>query len=128
MVAYGINALLAGATMTGYLAPAVVALTYGDSITVDASQGNDFDLTLTGSDGTIANPANPVDGQVIRFRITQGTGGSFTVDWDTDYNFGSSSAPTLSATAGDVDIVGFEYVESLANWCYCGSALGNASS
>lgn len=114
----------AGGTMTGWLAPAVVALTFGTTIAVNAALGNAFSLTLTASTGTLANPTNPVDGQVIRFRITQGTGGSFTLAYGTAYDFGTASAPTLSTAAGKVDIAAFEYVASISKWCYLGSGLG----
>lgn len=119
--------LLAGGTMTGWLAPAVATLTFVASGTtlVNAALGNSFNLTLTASTTTIGNPSNPVDGQVIRFRITQGGAGSFTTAWGTAYDFGASGAPVLSTAAGKVDVVGFEYVASISKWCYLGSALGN---
>jgi hypothetical protein len=115
---------LAGGTMSGWLAPAVVALTFGTSIAVNAELGNAFDLTLTASTGTVAAPANPVDGQVIRFRITQGAGGGFTVVWNAVYDFGAAGAPTLSTAAGKVDILAFEYVASISKWAALGSGLG----
>jgi hypothetical protein len=106
------------ATLTKYIAPAVVTLTYGTSIEVDAAEGNAFNVTLTASTGTIENPTSPVDAQVIRFRITQGSGGSFTVAWGTDYDFGAGgSAPVLSTTAGKLDIVAFEYDAGISKWC-----------
>jgi hypothetical protein len=116
---------LSGGTMTGALVPSVVALPFAASIPVNAAQANAFNLTLTASTGTIANPSNPKDGQVIRFRITQGAGGSFTVAWGSAYDFGATGQPVLSTAAGKVDIVGFEYVASIAKWCFLGPALGN---
>lgn len=114
-----------GGTMTRYLAPAVVNLTFGASIAVNAALGNSFNLTLTASTGTLANPTNPVDGQTIRVRITMGAPGSFTLAYGTTYDFGQAGAPVLSTAAGKVDVLGFEYVASLAKWVYLGSALGN---
>lgn len=113
-----------GGTMTGGLAPAVANLSFGTTISVDASKGNDFRLTLTASTGTIANPTNPVDGQMIKFQITQGTGGSFTVSWGSAYDFGANGTPTLSTTAGKVDVIGFVYNAALAKWLCAGFALG----
>lgn len=115
-----------GDTMTGYLAPDVATLTFVGSGTtlVNAALGNSFNLTLTASTTTLGNPSNPVDGQVIRFRITQGSGGSFTLAYGTAYDFGTAGAPTLSTSAGKVDILGFEYVASISKWCALGSALG----
>ncbi len=114
----------AGGTMTGWLAPAVAALTFASTVPVNAALGNAFNLTLTASTATLGAPSNPLDGQVIRFRITQGTGGSFTLACNAIYDFGAAGAPALSTAAGKVDILGFEYVASISKWCYLGSGLG----
>lgn len=107
-----------GGAMGAGLAPKVVSLSQsGGSVAVDASAGNALNLTLTASGWTIANPSGPADAEVIRFRITQGAGGSFTVAWGSAYDFGSGSAPTLSTAAGKVDIIAFEYVSSNSKWC-----------
>lgn len=113
-----------GSTMTGWLAPAVVSLTFATTITVNAAAGNDFRLTLTASTGTIANPTNPVDGQTIKFQITQGAGGSFTVAWGNAYDFGTVGQPTLTTTAGKFDLIGFVYNAAATKWACVGSALG----
>lgn len=116
----------AGGTMTGWLAPAVATLTFvaGGTTLVNAALGNAFNVTLTASTTTLGAPSNPVDGQVIRIRVTQGTGGSFTLAYNAIYDFGAGSAPTLSTAAGKVDILAFEYVASISKWCYLGAALG----
>ena len=111
----------AGGTMTGWLTPSVSALTFGSSVAVNAALGNAFSLTLTASTGTLANPSNPVDGQLIRVRVTQGSGGSFTLAYGTAYDFGTAGAPTLSTAAGKVDVLAFEYVASISKWCFTGS-------
>ena len=113
-----------GGTMTGALVPATVALSFGTSIAVNAALGNVFAVTLTASTGTLANPTNPADGQAIRVRVIQGSGGSFTAAFGTAYDFGAAGAPTLSTPAAKVDILGFEYVASLSKWCFLGSGLG----
>lgn len=111
-----------GGTMGGALAPAVVTLAQaGGTVAVNAGLGNAFNLTIGGS-WTISNPSNPADGQVIRFRFT--SGGANVTSWDTDYDFGAGTAPALSVTASDVDIVAFEYVASISKWCCLGSGLG----
>jgi hypothetical protein len=119
-------ALLSGATMTGYLAPAVVALTFVGSGTtlVNAALGNDFRLTVTASTTTIGNPSNPVDGQRIDFTITQGGAGSFTVAWGGNYDFGAAGTPTLSTAAGAIDIIGFVYNAAKGKWLALGAAFG----
>lgn len=116
--------LLSGATFTGYVTPAATALTFGSLIAVNAALGNAFNVTLTASTGTLANPTNPTDGQVIRFRITQGTGAPYSLVYDTAYDFGAAGKPVLSTTAAAVDIVAFEYIASLSKWCYVGAGLG----
>lgn len=113
----------AGGTMAGALVPAVVALTDGSSIAVNAALGNTFAVTL-GGNRTLANPSNPADGQVIRVRVTQDGSGSRTLAYGTAYDFGTAGSPTLSTAAAKVDILGFEYVAALAKWCYLGSGLG----
>jgi len=119
--------LSGGATLPAYLAPAVVTLSFVGAGTtlVNAALGNAFNLTLTASTTTLGNPTNPVDGEVIRFRVTQGGAGSFTLAYGTAYDFGASGAPTLTTTAGKVDVLAFEYVASLTKWAYLGSVLGN---
>jgi hypothetical protein len=121
------KAPLAGATFTGYLAPAVVTLTDASTIAVNAALGNDFRVTLGGS-RTMGAPSNPVDGQDITFMITQpASGGPDTVTWTSGtggYSFGASSAPTLSTGASATDMVGFKYRATAQKWLYMGSLLG----
>ncbi|HEV2412580.1 MAG TPA: hypothetical protein VGS28_02110 [Candidatus Saccharimonadales bacterium] len=119
-------AMEAGATFTGYLAPAAATLSQSaGSVAVNARTANAFNLTLSANGWTIANPSNPIDGQVIRFRITQGSGGGFGVFWGTQYDFGTTGQPILSTTAGLVDVIAFEYIASISKWIYLGAALGN---
>jgi hypothetical protein len=100
----------------GALAPAVVALTDAPTIAVDASQGNDFRVTLAAS-RTMATPSNPTDGQQVIFQVTQGSGGSAAVTWGAGYEFSDSlPEPTLSATAGDTDLLGFIYNSAKGKW------------
>lgn len=107
-----------GGTAVGIVAPAVTALAFGTSIAVDAAFGNAFNLTLTASTGTIANPTNPTEAQIIRFRIKQDGTGSRTVAWGTGYDFGAAgAAPTLSTGANKLDIIAFEYDAGISKWC-----------
>jgi hypothetical protein len=115
---------VAGATFTGYVAPAVVSLSFAGSIAVNAALGNDFRLTLTASTGTLANPTNPVDGQTIKIRVIQGAGGNFTMAFGTAYDFGAAGGPVLSTTAGKFDILAFTYDAPASVWCYLGAGLG----
>jgi hypothetical protein len=109
---------------TGAYSPAVSNLTFASTVAVNAALGNDFRLTLTASTATMGNPTNPVNGQDIKVQITQGTGGSFTLAWGTAYDFGAAGAPTLSTTAGKIDIVQFTYNSTKGAWLYKGTSLG----
>lgn len=122
---FGQAAQKSGTTFTGWIAPAVVALTFGTTVNVNAAQGNDFRLTLTASTANIANPTNPVDGQRIDFQIKQdATGSRVLAGWGTAYSFGTDGAPTLSTGANKLDLVGFIYNATLAKWICAGWKLG----
>jgi hypothetical protein len=105
-------------TLAAGLAPAVVSMTFAASILVGAFQGNCFDVTLTSSAGTLANPSSPTDAQEIMFRVTQGTGAPWTLAYGTAYDFGAGSAPSLSSAAGKVDVLRFMYNAALSKWCF----------
>jgi hypothetical protein len=110
------TALLSTTVEPGAIAPAVVMLTDAATISVDASKGNDFRVTL-GASRTMANPTNPTSGQQIIFQITQGSGGSATVTWGTAYEFSTGlPQPTLSTAAGQTDLLGFIYNAVSGSW------------
>ena len=91
-------------------------LTDTSTIPVDASLGNDFRVTIAGN-RTMRNPSNPAPGQQIIFQITQGSGGPYTIAWDSDYEFsGGLPEPVLSANAGQTDLLGFIYNAARARW------------
>jgi hypothetical protein len=94
---------------SGAVAPAVVNLTDATTIAVDASLGNDFRVTIAGN-RTLDTPASPSDGQEIIFQVTQGPGGSFTLNWASGYEFAADlPQPTLSTSAGQTDLLWFIY-------------------
>lgn len=120
------RAALAQATTVeqGALAPAVVVLTDAATIAVDASQGNDFRVTIAGS-RTLGNPANPTDGQKIVFHVTQGSGGGFTLSYGSGYEFSTGlPQPTLSTTAGDTDLLAFVYNAQKGKWLLAAFVAG----
>jgi hypothetical protein len=107
---------LATTTESGAVAPAVVNLTDGATVSVDASLGNDFRLTINGN-RTMGTPANPTDGEQITFQVTQGASAPFTLAWGSGYQFSSTvPQPTLSAKAGQTDLIAFVYNASRAEW------------
>ena len=100
----------------GGLAPAVVMLTDAPTITVDASAGNDFRVTLVAS-RTMATPTNPTNGQQIIFQITQGSAGLAVITWDTGYEFSAEMPqPALSSAPGETDLLGFVYNAAKSSW------------
>lgn len=114
------KAPLASPTFTGTLTtPRIitppVTLTDASTVTVDASLGNVFRLTLTATGHTMGNPSNSVDGQKILFEII--SGGAFTFAWGTNYAWGTDvTLPTLSQTSTKVDYVGFVYNSTAGKW------------
>lgn len=80
-----------------------VNVTWASTITLDASLGNTFRVTLAGPT-TFALPTNLTDGQIITLEITQDSTGSRTGSWASGWNFGANSL-TLTTTAGKTDIV-----------------------
>ena len=105
---------LTGADMLGWLAPRVVPVTVsGGIIAVSALAGNAFDVTLTAPDTTVAAPANPSDGQVLRYRII--SDGSQQVTWDAVFDFTASGSPPVLAAG--LNILAFEYHAGIGRWC-----------
>lgn len=124
-------ATLATTVEPGAVAPAVVSLTDGATIAVDASAGNDFRVTI-GGNRAMGTPANPSDGQKITFQVTQGTGGPYTLSWGGGYEFSAAlPQPTLSTTAGDTDLLCFIYNSSKSAWllaAFVNGFVGSTSS
>jgi hypothetical protein len=113
----------AGATMAAWLAPAVVTLTFGTTISINAALGNVFAVTLTASTGTLGTPSNPVDGQPIRVRVIQDSTGGRTLAYSGGWDFGAAGAPALSTAANAVDYLVGEWNASKSAVCVS-AALG----
>jgi hypothetical protein len=113
--ALNLKANLASPTFTGTVTMAKsvntpVVLTDSSPVTVDASLGNFFRLTLTGSGHTLGNPSNLTDGQMILFEIIQAAGGGNTLALDTKYSFGTGiTSFTMTSTASKRDFLGVVY-------------------
>jgi hypothetical protein len=108
----------------GAVVPAVVNLTDAATITVDASLGNDFRVTIAGN-RTMGSPANPSNGQQIIFQVTQGSGGPFALAWASSYEFSASlPQPTLSSAAGQTDLLGFIYNATTGGWLFAAFVNG----
>lgn len=123
------RAALAQATTVeqGAVAPSVVNLADAPTIAVDASLGNDFRVTIAAS-RSVGNPTNPVNGQKITFQVTQGAGGSSTINWGSSYAFSTGlPQPTLSTKAGQTDLLAFIYNSDKGKWLLAAFVSGFSS-
>jgi hypothetical protein len=71
-----------------------------------AAASNAFHLTTENT--TFSAPTNAVEGAIISVEIAQG-GTARTIGWNTVFEFASSTAPTVTATANKTDIFSFRY-------------------
>jgi len=108
-----------GAIVTGFLSCTTgarinqVALTSASSVSWDALAAANAYLLL-GHNVTFAAPSNALEGAIISVEIAQpGSGGPYTVAWNTIFEFAASTAPTMTATASKTDIFSFRYNGSI---------------
>ncbi|HSX07470.1 MAG TPA: hypothetical protein VLG11_01100 [Candidatus Saccharimonadales bacterium] len=93
-----------------------VTLTDAATIATDASQSNQFRVTL-GGNRTLGNPTNPTDGQKVMWEIIQDGTGSRTLTLDTAFALGTDiSSITLTTTAGKRDFLGAVYNSGTSKW------------
>lgn len=84
----------------------VVTANTGANYTVNLANGNVFELTLTASCTlTLSNP--PATGRAgsVTLILTQDGSGSKTITWPASVKWSNATAPTLTTTAGGVDII-----------------------
>lgn len=89
-----------------YRAP--VALVSGTVVTENALQSDLFTLTLT-TNATLAVPTNLQAGQNWKVEVTQDSVGDRTLAYASAYKWASGTAPTLTTTAGAIDLLSFTY-------------------
>ena len=114
------NTTTTGATVTGLLTATTsanitqVALTSSsNAVAWDARAAANAYHLLT-ENTTFAAPSNAVEGAIISVELAQpGSGGPYTVAWNTIYEFAASTAPTMTATASKTDILSFRYNGSI---------------
>jgi len=95
----------------------VVTANSGTSYTIDLTQGNVFDITLTGNCSfTFSNP--PVSGVAGSFTLILGQDGtgSRTATWPAAVKWPAATAPTLTTTASYTDILCFTTVDGGTVW------------
>jgi len=79
-------------------------LTDAATITPNFAVANHFSVTLAGN-RTLANPTNLVAGQSGAIFITQDATGSRTLSYGSYWKFAGGTAPTLTTTAGAIDML-----------------------
>ena len=100
------------------------ALTDGATISVDASQSNNFKVTL-GGNRTLANPTNLADGMVLNFVLKQDATGGRTITFGTKYKWPGGTAPTWVTTANAVNFFS-AYYDSANDILICNGGGGFA--
>lgn len=102
--------------MSTSLETAVVALTDGPTIALDASAGNTFTVTLAGN-RLLDTPTNSSDGQKIVIKITQDLTGSRLLSYTSAWNFGVDLVGlSLSTIPGATDYLGAIYNAASSKW------------
>lgn len=96
------------------LVPQIQALSFSSTLTIDASTGSLFRVTLTGP-MTLANPTNPADGQRILVQLTQDGTGSRVLTLGSAFNVGGLTV-TLSTAANKVDFLLAQYRSAATKW------------
>lgn len=113
----GVNVVtVAGATgATGRArVPAVVPLTDAATVTPDALKGNFFRWSMAGN-RTLANPANPTDGQRIAFELTA-SGADRTLTLGSAFAFGADITAISATLSGKTDYLAAVYSASASKW------------
>lgn len=100
-------------------------LTDGATITPDWNDANVQKVVL-GGNRTIANPSNIEAGATYILILVQDGTGSRTVTWGTNYKFSGGTAPTLTTTGGQADVI--TLVAYSSSILMCTSVLNFATS
>jgi hypothetical protein len=99
----------------------LVTVAYASSLVLDLSQSNWFQITLAGN--PTLSIINSQVGQQFVLRLIQDGSGSRTVTWFGVLKWPSATPPTLTATAGGIDVFTFKCTAANA---YDGFVAGQA--
>ncbi len=91
----------------GASSPLYQTLTDQANISWSISLGPTAKVTLEGN-RTLDNPTGIIAGKKYALFVVQGSGGSKTLSYGSKYKFAGGGAPTLSSSAGELDILVFE--------------------
>lgn len=99
------------------LSGAIASVASAATVALDFAASNRFSLTL-GQSLTIAAPLNiPAVGQSVMIILRQDATGARAVAWASPWKFPGATAPTLSTTAGAIDVVVGEVVSATEILC-----------
>ena len=93
------------------LANAQAELVLIDGASISWNMANGLNATVTlGGNRTLATPTNPIANYNYRLKIVQpNSGGPYTLNWPTNFDWGGAGAPSLSSGANVRDVVMLEY-------------------
>jgi len=109
---------LAGGRFTGGVGPGGGTVADAATVTLDASAGNDFTVTLT-QNTLLATPLHPVDRQKILIQVIQGGGGGFVLSYSAAFAFLPNSdapSPVLATAPGSRNYLLFRFDAALGQW------------
>lgn len=101
-----------------------VALVDAANIALDASLGENFQVTIAGN-RTLDTPTNPANGQLIRVRVTQDAIGGRTLAFGAGYRFSTDlPSPVIANLPNQISYMTFLYHEIDLVWDYVGQVFG----
>lgn len=83
----------------------------GAAATIDFEDSNEHIVTLTAN--CTFTFSNPIDGGRYALLLVQDGTGSWTVTWPSNVRWANGTTPTLTTTAGRIDLTTFMYVASI---------------
>ena len=91
--------------VTGQVYTPMVTLANAGAVATDCDAGNTFEFTLTGGADVLSNPTNLQDGATYMWVIEQAPAGGGTLGYGAVFQWPGGVAHTVSAGAGEVDVV-----------------------
>jgi hypothetical protein len=104
---FGTNPILSGATISGFTESVIVSGTIGAAVTIDISAGTVITAILTSATPCTFTMPTAVAGKSFTIMLKQPASAVATTATFTGVKWGSSGAPTITATIGKMDILSF---------------------
>jgi len=82
------------------------------ALTLDCSTCNVFDVSLSASVTALTISNIPITGRAFGFTLKLNITGSFTITWPASVKWANGTAPTLTTTAGKVDVLEFFTIDN----------------